>query len=277
MSFTHVTETAFQKTQLGVETSWGTGVPATIQLGSLMLTPQIRRIENVFTPRGIMLPGIQSIGREYTELALEGQASFEDLAYFLADFVSDSQTDPLSYTIESGGLQVPGAVVTAIALDADRDKINVTGNMLGKKGVVQAASGGLSPLTQTPILASPVAITFDSVTVENIFGWNFSLADMWGIAHYVGDSEPGAIMQKAAKGTFGVLLEADDTNMAYLAETGTIAVEISSANGANSLTLAFDAKLGEPDRYSDQEGIWAIKLNMTIMNKATKAVDITFV
>jgi hypothetical protein len=276
MTFTHVTETAFQKGQLGVESTWGVAVPATIALGSIMLTPSIKRTENKFTPRGILLPAIQSIGREHTEISIEGQASFEDLVYFLKDVVSDAQADPLSYTVEAGGLQVPGAVVTSITLKGNRDVIDVTGSMLGKKGVVQTPTAGLVVPTQTPILASPVVITIGGVQLAKCFEWEIAISDMWGGETYIGDSTLAAIMQKSMTATCRLKCEADETNLAFLSETEVQTIAISSANGSQSMAITFDAKFGEPGTFSDEGGIFSIDLNATIMNKATKAIAVTF-
>lgn len=276
MAFTHATETAFQKGQLGIEANWGVAVPATVALGSLMLTPSIKRTENKFTPRGILLPGIQSIGREHTEIAIEGQASFEDLAYFLKDVVSDAQTDPLSYTVEAGGLQIPGAVVTGITLRGNRDVIDVTGLMIGKKGTVAAPTGGLVAPTQTPILAPPVVITIGGVRLAKCFEWELAISDLWGGETYIGDSTLAVIMQKTITATCRFKCEADETNLALLEETDTQAITISSENGAKKLTIAFDAKFGEPGTFSDEGGIYAIDLNATIMNRPTKAIEVTF-
>jgi hypothetical protein len=241
------------------------------------INPAIKRTENKFTPKGVLLPTVQSIGRETTDLTFNGQATFQDLQYFLKDVVSDAQTDPLSYTVEAGGLQIPGAVVTGITLSGDRDVINVNGTMIGKKATVATPTAGLVVATQVPILAPPVTISIGGTNIAKFFSWELSLSDMWGGATYIGSDTYGAIMQKAINGMFKVKFEADETNMAWLEETDTKEVIIQSVNGANSLTITFDAKFGEPGSFSDEEGIYAIELNMSLMNKSPKAVEVVLV
>jgi hypothetical protein len=277
MAFTHATETAFQKGQLGVEVDWGTAVPATIALGSINIDPAMLMETNTFTPKGITLPGVASIGMEETDLTFNGQPSYEDLQYFLADFISDAQTDPLAYTVEAGGLQVPGAVVTDITLKGDMKVVEVSGKMKGKKATVAVATPGLVVATQTPLLAPPVEIEIAATPLTKAFAWEFSLANMWGGKGYIGDDTLGTIMQKAATGKFSVLVEADDTNMALLNNRDTQEITVLIPNGlTHSLLLTFDAKIAQPDPQSDNDGIYAIRLNYNIMNKATKAVEIAF-
>jgi hypothetical protein len=277
MAFEHATETAFQKGQLGIETDWGVPVAASIALGCINIDPAMLMATNTFTPKGITLPGISSIGMEETDLTFNGQPSYEDLQYFLKDFVSDAQTDPLSYTVESGGLQVPGAVVTDITLKGDMKVIEVSGKMKGKKATVAVPTSGLVVATQTPLLAPPVEIELDGTPLAKCFAWELSLANMWGGAGYIGDDTLGTIMQKAATGKFSVMVEADAVNMALLENRDTIEFTVLIPNAlTHALLLTFDAKIAQPDPQSDNDGIYAIRLNYDIMNKATKAVAVDF-
>jgi hypothetical protein len=279
MPFTHATETAFMKGGLAIETVYGTAVDATVGLGAVTITPAIKRTTNKFSALGILLPAVQSIGREHTEISFEGKATYQDLPYFVYDVVSDSQIDPITlqrvYTVESAGLQIPGAIITGWTLHGNRDEITLSGSMIGKKAVVHASSAP-AVAAQTAISASEIAISVGGA-VANLFEWDLSVSDMWGGATYIGDSEFATIMQKQITGAFKFKVEADTTGLAFLSVGTLVACTITATEGAHSLTITFNAMVGEPGSFSDEEGIYAIEHNLTVMNTATTAIDVTIV
>ncbi len=279
MPFTHEVETAFQKGQLGIEVAYGTGVAATIALGSVTLTPQIRKTTNKFTPNGVLLPTVLGTGRQYTEISFEGQATYEEVGYFLKDVVSDAQIDPLTlqmvYTVEAGGLQIPGSIVSAVTLRGNRDEVALSGTMLGKAPTVQAPTAALAIPTQTPIDPAGVVITVDGSVLSKAFEWELAINDMWGGATFIGSATFASILQKAIDASFRVKVESDASGLALLSEESVVACSIVCTTGAKVLTIEFDAKVGEPGPFSDEEGIYAIEHNLTVMNKATSAISVT--
>ncbi|MEN6583056.1 MAG: hypothetical protein ABFD54_11450 [Armatimonadota bacterium] len=285
MAFVHEVETAFQKGQLGVETAYGTAVAATIALGSVTLTPSLKKTVNKFTPRGVLLPTVQTTGVESTEVGFDGIATYEDIAYFVKAIKSDAQVDPLTgqliYTVEAGGLQIPGCIVTGWTLKGNRDEVTLSGTMLGKKGIIAAPTAALTPATQTPISAAGVAIKINSVTYTKIFEWELALSELWGGVTFVGSSQFANVLQKAITGTFKIKTENDSgtapSAQALLELGSTVPVEIKATTGAKVLTIGFDAQVGEPGSFSDEEGVYAIEHNFNIMNKATTAVSVSIV
>ncbi len=282
MPFTHEVESAFQIAQLGVESTWGTGVAATVALGSVSITPALKKVSNRFTPRGVLLPTVVATGREHTELSFEGQATFTEIAQTFAgrlidDVVSDAQADPRSYTVEVGGLQVPGCVVTGWNLKGNRDEITVGGTLLGKKAVVQAKTGGLTPATQNPIPAGVVTITIGGTVFSKAFEWSLEVANLWAMAFFIGSTQPANALQTAIDGTFSFKVEADAAGLAPVAYTGTKTCVIAATSGGSSFSATFDAVFEEPDAMSDEDGIYAIGYKAALVNKATKAIDIACV
>lgn len=277
MPFTHETETQFQKSQLGVESTWGTGVAATIALGSVTINPSWKKDSRNFASRGYLLPTVFVRGKEHTELSFEGESTFAEIGYFVKDVVSDAQAAPTAYTVEAGGLQVAGCVVTGWTLKGTRDAIALSGSMIGKAASVAAPTGALTPAAQVPLPATGVVIKFANTTLTKWFEWEVSVSDMWGGAAFGGDTTFQNVLQKAINGTFKLKWEANSTNMAFMDDTDTKTVTITITSGAKSVTLVFDIQVGEPSSYSDEEGIYAIELNGQIMNKATKAISVTVV
>jgi hypothetical protein len=277
MAFTHEVETAFRKGQLGIQTEYATPVAATIALGSVSLNPQIKRFTKKFTPKGRLLPTVLKRGVKYTEIGFDGEGTYEDIGYFLKDVVSDAQATPVIYTAEAGGLQIGGAIVSAITLKGNKDDVTVSGTMLGREGTVAAPTGGLTIPEQTPILATGVVITIDSAEMTKVFDWELSLADIWGAVAFVGDTTFVNALQKQINATFKVKVESDSDGLGLLSTDDVVACSIVATTGAKVLTIAFDAKVGEPGPFSDEDGIYAIEHNLTIMDKATKAISVTIV
>jgi hypothetical protein len=220
-------------------------------------------------------------GREWTEVAFDGKATHTDFGLLVADVVSDAQVDPVTatnvYTVEAGGLQISGGIVTDWTLKGNRDEVTLSGKMVGKKATIAAPTSGLSPATQVPCLGPGVGITIDSVPITKMFEWTVSVANMWGGAFFVGNSGLANILQKAIDAKFSCKMENASQAATILGYGSGVqkAVVITITNGAKIITLTFNAVFGEPGSFSDEEGIYAIELNGTIMNTATHGIHVT--
>ena len=274
----HATETAFMKSQLGVESAWGNAVDSTIPLGSVTLTPSIKRVTNVFTARGILLPAVMSIGREHTEVAFDGKATYQEMGYFIEDVVSDAANPAVtSYSVEAGGLQIPGCVVTGWTLKGNRDEVTLSGSMLGQVHAVHAATPLGAPGEQIPVSAAAVLLSVDGA-VNHAFEWELAVSDMWGGAAFIGDTTFHTMMQKTIGATFKFKVEAAAAGLAYLTTTPgeQVACSIStSADNGCSMEFLFNAIVGEPDTFSDEDGVYIIGHNLTVMNDDTAAIATT--
>lgn len=281
MTFVHEVETAFQKGQLGIETDYGIAVPATIALGSVTLTPAMKRTVNKFTPRGRLLPTVQTTGREYTEIGFEGQATYEELGYFVKSVVSDDQIDPLThemvYTVEAGGLKIPGSIVSAWTLKGTRDEVTISGSMLGKKWTVAEPTVDIAIPDQTPVTAASAVITIDGTRLDKVFDWEIALSDIWGGATFIGSSTFANILQKAITATMKVKVESDAAGLALLEVGDQVPVSIGCSDGARSVAISAVAKVGEPGTFSDEEGVYAIEHNLNLMNDDTEAISVEIV
>lgn len=279
MPFTHEPESAFRKGQIGIESIYGTGVDASVALGSVTLTPSPMKTTNLFTPRGVLLPTVQTTGEESTEVSFDGIATFSDIGYFIKDIVSDAQVDPITasmvYTVEAGGLKIPGCVVTDWTLKGNKNEVTLSGKMIGKKGEVAAPTAALTPAAQVPLLAAGAVITINSVVQAKVFEWELAVSGMWGGATYVGSAEFVNILQKAFQGTFKIKQAFDSQSQAVMAIGSEVACSVVVTAGGRSVTIAFQACVGQPDTLSDEDGIYAITNNLNIMSKSTTAIDVT--
>jgi hypothetical protein len=162
--------------QYGIETTWGTLVPATA-IGSGLTVARHKRLINNLHPeefRGDMFRFHKSavVGR-MANLHLEGYACFDDLAYFAAmgikggvSATADSGTPtpaqtrnyapagssvdvPDTYTIEAGDNSVnwayAGCFITALQLAAARDGLTtLQADLIARDFTQQAKTGSLS-------------------------------------------------------------------------------------------------------------------------------------
>jgi hypothetical protein len=277
MPYTPPTTTQFQKCQLFTETTWGTPVTTSpYLLSATTLTPTVKTASQAFTPLGVTLPTFVSYGQKYTEIKFEGDATYTEIGKFVGSVKSDGASTLAPYTVEAGGLQIPGCAVTGWTLKGDTNSIKLSGTMMGKYPNVAAATSGGSQLAQTPMLADQVAITFGGTTVTGIFDWELSVDKLWDLVYFVGDNAPGGMVQRAAEASFNISFESNATNLAYLEDMETTtAIVVTITDGAtNTKTFTFDAKLDEPQAFKDNQGVYGYGLKCHILNKATAAIAV---
>lgn len=276
MPFTHEQESQFKDTQIGAESTYGTAVPATVKLQSVTVNPALKRQFSKFKAKGLLLPTVGLPGTKWAEHSFEGMATFEELAYFVSDVVSDAQVAPVSYTIEHGGMVFPGAVVSAWNLSGDQDQVTLSGTMISKNKNSSTTHTTLASVDQNPVPGIGTAITINGVTQTRWFNWSVDVSDIWKFVFAGGNSEPINVAQgDNMVANFACLLEADTAGMTVVDLTGRQAVTIVMTSGSMSVTLAFDVIFEEPDQFSDQDGVYAIGVKGEIYNDATVALNVT--
>ena len=277
MSFDHEVESAFQKTNFGTQSAWGTAATVTNCLGYLsgQFTPKQSREAHTFT--GQLLPSYVTAGREWSEITLSGLASTAEMETFLGSGVnSAAQTDPTMFTIEHGGLKAINCAVSGWSLEGDPDNINMTVNLIGGKATSQTLTGGKSPLGSNTICeGKDVSLTIDDVAITKLFKWNLSVSNLWTNVFFVGDEEPANIAQGKIDASFSATVEADSTGISFLSETDRIACVLTL--GTTYPSISFDLMLEEPESFSDADGVYAIGLKGRVMHKGSgNAIDIAY-
>lgn len=176
--------TVAQIAQIGVEATPGLAVPATRRLGSLTLTPSIQAEAEMFRPAGLKFPTVQVLNREWTEVDVEGQPTYEEVIIPLTGaidtatvsqvmdgatptgayewvFTPDSSAadDPKTFTLEQGqeGVQAERfthLLFTGFGLEVSRTEATLSGS-----GFAQATESGFNPTDglQTPAELTPMA------------------------------------------------------------------------------------------------------------------------
>src|SRR5690242_14122397 len=136
-------------TQIGVETTYGTAVPADLLLPSISIEPAVKTSNNLFKTAGYKLPTISSLGKEWSEWSIKSDApTYDELTYLLNSILvtaapvqegsttaytstfspAGSQPDAVtSFTVGQGSsvraMKATGLLVSDLSLDWDRDKI----------------------------------------------------------------------------------------------------------------------------------------------------------
>lgn len=149
--------TTFQAVQIGLETTPGVAVAASKLIQSFSLEPSIKPNIKLFRPAGQKFNRLAIPGKEHTEWKVSGYATYTEMLYLLASIVekvtpsADGATAKVwtmdmdnvaadviaTYTLEQGspdrGHRAPYGVVSEFGLDFDREKVDLSGNVIAGK------------------------------------------------------------------------------------------------------------------------------------------------
>lgn len=173
--------TSAQVTQIGLEATPGTAVPATRRLGSLSLSPSINAESEPFRPEGMKFPTLVVQNREWTEVDVEGTPTYEEIVVLLSGcideatvsqvmdgatptgayewvFTPDSEDadNPKTFTLERGQASTQAEkfahlLFTGFGLEVSRSGVSLSGS-----GFAKAAQAGIA---LTPGLSIPDTLT----------------------------------------------------------------------------------------------------------------------
>lgn len=186
-----VRSTVAQRTQIGLEVTTGTAVPATkiLQSTTVELSPSVE--SSSFRPRGSKYPTVVAANKEWSEGDLEGAPTYNELVYPLASIfgkpanptaildaavatgaylwvfnTNSSAADvPATYTLEQGDTtlaeKAASLVFTDFGLDFSRDEASMSGSVIAStiaRGV--ALTVGATPVSTdlVPILPGQVCV-----------------------------------------------------------------------------------------------------------------------
>lgn len=302
MSWTAEQTNQLVRTQIGVETTLGTEVNATIALGSVNVTPTPNRSVKPFTPRGVLAPTVAPLVSKFTTFSFEGTPTFEEVGYFIKDLVTDAASTPTMYTVEiAEAVASPAGIVTYTGCVVDSWNIecvsgqsgglSMSGSMIGRYGTVKQGTASLSVPALTPILAEhfyPVTTTTKGVVLHGgdaspintlkWFRWSLSASNIWQPVFMKGNPDMETIVQGQVETRFKILVEADAAALALLSTEAVLDgsyVKTGTVETSHSFNAVFDCRLDNVGAFQDEQGIYAYELDFLIMNKATTAIDFT--
>ncbi len=292
MPFTHTTESVFQRPQLGVETTYGTDAAATIALYATKADLSRKVNSNRKRATGYTFPVAAMGGREWSEIKLETYPGYSssgtastvggDLDHLLASINGDTAVvAPVSYTLETGGQQVVGAIVKGWEVSGTVDDCNFTFNMIGKKAATASPTEALSPVVQTAFPPSAVAITVAGSPSAKVINYRISVDNIWAACWFLGSTDVSNILQPGdTVGEFEYTVEANTAGLAPLAhvnagpKTIVWTMETGTTPAKYTVSLTFDVNYEEPTEFRDEGGVYAIGHKAAIVWKATNVITV---
>ncbi len=244
--------TITQVSQLGVETTPGTGVAANKLLQVLSIEPAIKADVKTFRPLGAKYATIAALGKEWVEAKIKGDvACYNHLAYLLSSVLAyaapaqqgataaylwtftpaQSAEDTIkTFTVEQGSAVQAGkftyGIVKDFGLKFDREKIECSGAMLGQAyqdGI--SLTGSPTAIAVQPILPTTLDVYLDttsagigSTKLTRNFSGEFSIGDRFAPIWPINSAVSGfaATVETAPKAQLKLLVEADSTGMGPL-------------------------------------------------------------
>jgi hypothetical protein len=210
----------FQGVQVGIQTLAGTGVDADLKLLSVSVVPQPRTEADQFRPMGSKYPSFVTLSKEWSELAIEGKLTYNEIVYLLSSFLSaptpvqqgattaykwtfvsdtDGEDDGELLTIQQGDAnnawEVIDGRVNGLTFTFNRSGANVNGSgIAGKLDTTATLTVSPTSLTPLPILAGHLSFKMadtqaglaGATALTRGFSMEFSLTDKSGLAWPVG-------------------------------------------------------------------------------------------
>lgn len=283
--------TIAQVTQIGVESTPGTGVPANKLFLATGISPAIKVDMQRFRPMGQKFPTVLTPGKEWVEGKIDGTGSYTEMAYLLASLLTDpgaattvdtsarkytynpsasTEDSPKTLTVEQGSGVRAGkfsfGIINELEIAFARDGIDVSGTILGQKyqdGISMTATP--TAITQKPILPTDIDVYMDPTSgalgttkLTRVLKTSWKISDRWGTVWPLNSANASfaAIVETEPKSEIKVLLEADTAGMANLVAlrggtTQFLRISATSPDLAGSTTQKYQVILDQAVKVSD--------------------------
>ena len=244
--------TITQVTQIGLETTPGTAVPANKRLRSVSIELSPDGNIDTFRASGSKYPALASLGKEWAGGDIEGRATYTELLYLFAGLLGDPTTstpggatlarqhqwliqptalqDGRAFTVEKGSSvrahRAPYSVINELGLEFSRESIEVSGSLMARRvedGV--SLTAGPTLLALEPILPSQVSVYLDPLWANlgttkliRVLGASFNIGDRFGALWPLDSAQPSyaATFEIEPSSEIGLTMEADAAGMGIL-------------------------------------------------------------
>jgi len=210
----------FQGVQIGIQSALGTAADADLKLLTVSVVPQVRTEADQFRPMGSKYPSFVTLNKEWSELAIEGKLSYNEIIYLLSSllsaptpvqqgattaykwtFVSNTsgEDDGEILTIQQGdennAWEVADGRITGLTFIFNRTGVNVNGaGIAGPLDTSATLTALPTSLTPRPILPGHLSFKMadaqaglaGATALTRGFSMEFSLTDKVGLAWPVG-------------------------------------------------------------------------------------------
>jgi hypothetical protein len=291
---------AFQQCQIGLESTAGTAVAATVNLQSISITPKPAMSVQKFRPQGKLFPTVVALGKDYTTASISGTPCFEEIGHIFASVLakgtategvtpytidSDAPNDPQTYTVEFGpaggaGEKFAYGIITGLGLKWTREAFELSGDMIGRAMADMATITTVAAADVTPILPG----NFDFYLSDGVagttkltrcFSVDVNISGRWQAIWPADSSTTGfpAIVEAIPEGSIKMLLEADTQGKTPLAtiRAGNATkyfIMHAEVTGGYELDIEMAVKVGEPEEFKDEGGVYAIGHNLVLVDSA---------
>ena len=211
--------TVFQKVQIGIESTKGTGVAATKIVTATEFTMGPKFDVKTYRPSGYRFPTVASLSKEWMEAKLSGPITYSELVYWLSsgmktitpatasgattcafDIATNAANTTKSFTVEMGSAErahkFAYGQLTSFGMSFDRDENKFTGTMMGKAmqdaitltALTSAAEIALKPVMPTETsfkIADTAAGLAGATALTRGFSAEFSLDNLFGVVYPV--------------------------------------------------------------------------------------------
>ena len=202
-----------QISQIGVEATPGTSVAATRRLGSLNLTPSIASEAEMFRPEGFKFATTQVLNREWSEVDVDGTATYEEVIYPLSGAMNtatvsqvmdgatptgayewlfqpatDAADNPKTFTLERGQAGVQAERYAHLLFNSFGLEVSRSGVSLSSSAIAQIATLGVTPTNGVPqpVALNPIAPGQFSVYMADTYNALTTAGDVSALARKLG-------------------------------------------------------------------------------------------
>lgn len=255
MSVTMARATIAQRTQLVLETTYGTlpGTPQWKRLPTLAIKPKPENEAMSFREQGRKFPSVVIPNKEWSSASVEGALTYGELPFIYAslfgattpadggtspDYLTwtmkpnnDTPDTPATFTMQHGdnsanGIQAGGMTVTGAKMSITRQECKLTATMIGQQWVVDTtlATANVADVENIPITPGSVSVyldpTFANIGVTKLthfLSLDFDVTDRWAPEWVVDASDTSflQLVEAEPKSTVTLKLEANDEAMDF--------------------------------------------------------------
>ena len=287
MPFEHEIESVFQGSYYKDESAYGTSTGDAKQFYTMTVSPTLE------VP-GATLPVGMTQGLATSSWTASGQLCWEELPFLSGikptvtsgsisgGVVSNTTSEPNSFTLIHRTLQATGCVVSGFKINGDTENIETEVNFIGKGITNDGSVSGVSPLAPTLYVPYQTTVTIGSAQ-SKVNSWSLDVSDIWSNVNYLSTSNTPlqTVAQKRCSGKFSAVLPYDKAMaLGILSDNGVKSVSISNTTTVGSyeytFTISFKIMFDNAEGPSDTNEVWTLPVNGIIMNDGSnQAITIT--
>lgn len=275
--FIHTPETVFAGSYYKYESTYGTETPTVgadfKKFYGVNIVPTIVQESKNIEVQGFTLPTGVLKGAESSTWSGSGSISYGDFG-IIVDIDSSGPQYPKSYTLQHYDLKATGCAVSSYTISGSPLELNMD---LGFTGLACEKETEFPPTLATAeagdqVFFNPNAtkIYIDNVEVPRVNAFSLSLDNIWNIANFI-NPDSQTIVQTLVNGTFN-LTEPMESTVWKSNDIQAIKISNDTMIGTTKywFTIEFNVMWNTPDSPGDNNNVWCVQNNATIIHKPTQ-------